>query len=158
MLERQRYPDLRLFPGGPPEPPYDVTGHTLWMLLGVDVQQVDAPFEASLELVTDLHPAATPVPSRPKGAYLVGPESYGVFKMVAELQKANVPTFRAAKPFEAGGRSFLAGTFVIPPTAAAASSSVMRRLPRQPISRRGPNTRARGWAAAGRSATSSTTS
>lgn len=119
MLERQNYPDLRLFPGGPPEPPYDVTGHTLWMLLGVDVMQVDRPFEASLELVKELRPVAQALPARPKGAYLVGPESYGVFKLVAELQKANVPTFRAATPFESGGHAFLAGTFVIPPTAQA---------------------------------------
>jgi len=52
MLSVQNYPDLRLFPGGPPEPPYDVTGHTLWMLTGVTVDSVAKPFEAAELLVT----------------------------------------------------------------------------------------------------------
>ena len=119
MLEKQVYPDLRLFPGGPPEPPYDVTGHTLWMLMGVTVDQVDTPFDAPLTLVKTLLPVPAPTPPRPAGAYLVGPESYGTFVMVTELQKSNVPIVRAAKAFESGGRTFAPGTFIIPPTAAA---------------------------------------
>jgi hypothetical protein len=119
MLEKQVYPDLRLFPGGPPEPPYDVTGHTLWMLMGVAVDQIEQRFDAPLELVKTLAPAAVTVPARPRGAYAIGPESYGVFKVVAELQKANVPTFRASRSFDVNGQSFAPGTFIIPPVPAA---------------------------------------
>jgi hypothetical protein len=122
MLERQQYPDLRLFPGGPPEPPYDVTAHTLWMLMGVTVDEIAQPFDAALERVTAVAPAATTMPAAPaQGAYLVAPGSYGAFRIVTALQAADVPVLRAAEPFDAAGRSFAPGTFVIPPIPAARS-------------------------------------
>ncbi len=47
VLDRQTYPDLREFDGGPPEQPYDAAGWTLPMTMGVRVVTVTKPLTAA---------------------------------------------------------------------------------------------------------------
>jgi hypothetical protein len=121
LLEVQDYPQLLEYPGGPPQRPYDTTAQTLPMLLGFDADLIAESFSARTKLLSSVKPPAVSTPSAPPrtGAYAIGPESYGVFRIVAALQKQNIPTFRAAAQFTDGGRTFPAGTFLVPPTSAA---------------------------------------
>ena len=65
LLERQQYPDQALYPGGPPQRPYDVTAHTLPLLFGVDVKFVEKPVSGPIRKADlapppprELYPAA----------------------------------------------------------------------------------------------------
>lgn len=60
LLEAQHYPDRHLYPGGPPERPYDVTAHTLPLLLGLTAQPIEELPRVSLSGPLPL-PRGTPV-------------------------------------------------------------------------------------------------
>ena len=121
MLERQVYPDLRYYPGGPPIPPYDVTAQTLGLLMGVDVEQIDHPVRADLVRWEEIRPDAPPMPPTPDWAYVVGPGSNAGFLAAARLQRAGVPLYRAAEGFASGGREHAPGAWLVPPSPEAAS-------------------------------------
>ena len=72
---------------------------------------------ADLELLNEIVPPRTPLPSRPGWAYAIGPSSNAGFLAVTQLQAAGVPVFRATDSFGVpGGSRFEAGTWIVPPT------------------------------------------
>jgi len=54
MLEIQHYPDLREYPGGPPIRPYDVTAHTLGLLMDFEAVPVEGPIRVPLSTAVDI--------------------------------------------------------------------------------------------------------
>jgi hypothetical protein len=83
------------------------------MLMGVNVDQIEKPFEAALELVKTVRPAAPPFPAAAgQAVYLMSPQSNGPFMAVPKLQAANIPVYRAA-----GGMPIPPGTWMVPITA-----------------------------------------
>ena len=69
LLGKQVYPDQYRYPGGPPRPPYDLTGWTLPMQMGIEVFPIDTVFEVTSKILsTNVQPIAGSVKS---GAYFV---------------------------------------------------------------------------------------
>ncbi len=116
MLEVQVYPDLRYYPGGPPIPPYDVTGHTLGYLVGVDVEPVSEPLTVATERIENPAPERQPLPARPRWAYVIPAETNAGFLALNRLSAEGLDVFRAGGAFESGGRKFPPGAFLVPPS------------------------------------------
>jgi len=53
MLEIQHYPDLREYPGGPPQRPYDVTAHTFGYLFDFETVAIDGDLGVTLSEAID---------------------------------------------------------------------------------------------------------
>jgi len=126
LLEPQNYPEIRPAPKAPIRRPYDVTAHTLPLLMGVDVVKIDHPFKADLQLVERLPRPRGRVRGTTTSYYLLDPRSNRVFVAINRLLKQGVPVYRLLDDLQRGGRDFIAGTVVVPAAQGQAVKSAVQ--------------------------------
>ena len=126
LLEPQRYPTGRLVEGAPPQRPYDVTAHTLPLMMGVEVAAVTAPFQAPLELLeqADVRPGSVVG----AGAYLALGHTSGDLIALGRLLREGVEMRWATEPFTDRGRSYPAGTLLAPGSTRSRLAGYAREL------------------------------
>lgn len=115
VLERQEYPQLFLYEGGPLDPPYDVTAHTLPLMMNVRVHEASS-LPAGRQPLASL-PERRGGLAEPEGgsasAYLIDPAGTAAYAAAARLGGGGL--LRARASFRAAGRDWPAGTFVVRP-------------------------------------------
>jgi hypothetical protein len=121
LTDIQRYPDMRVSPGGAPQEAYDGTAYTVPLLMHVTVARVADPFEADLELVQSpvMAGRGSIVGGRATTAYAFAHDSAGIQALI-RLAMDHVQVGWARTPFGPAGRRFSAGTIDRPSDGAAA--------------------------------------
>jgi hypothetical protein len=113
LLEKQQYPDMRQYPGGPPVPPYDNAGWTLPLQMGVDCDQINQTFEANLEKLDSIdYPEISP-PIESAAYYLLDSRLNGSYSAVFALMKEKAEIYRTKDSIEVDGFKAAAGSFLI---------------------------------------------
>jgi len=113
LLERQSYPDRRLYPGGPPEAPYDAAGWSLPLQMGVEARQVRTPFEASLRLEagTIRPPAGRVAGAGP--AFLLSNATNAANLAIHRVLASGGEVAFLSEPLSAGGRRWPVGSVLL---------------------------------------------
>ncbi|MFH1834117.1 MAG: peptidase M14, partial [bacterium] len=99
--------------GGPPEPPYDLTGYELSLQMDVKADRVAEPFPLPGPAVEEVPSAAGGVRGEGSWGWALSPASNDASRAVNELLGGDERMFRAAGTFEAAGRSWPSGTWVV---------------------------------------------
>jgi hypothetical protein len=112
LLERQRYPDRREYPDGPPIPPYDVAGWTLQLQMGVTVRRVDKPVAVPSVRVEDVEvPAGARHGTGP--LWVLRNRSVAESRTVAEALRSGAQVWVTSEPMVTGGTTHPAGSVVL---------------------------------------------
>ncbi len=114
LMDKQVYPDMRQYPGGPPDPPYDMTGWTLPIQMDVAVDRINEPFRArGLETVDMASPAPGTVKGNGGYGWVLSHASNASAIAVNRLLKAGESVAWAGGAFQADGQQFAVGDIVV---------------------------------------------
>lgn len=117
LLEVQDYPDIRASKQETFVRPYDVTGWTVPMQMGVGCEEIDEPFFADLELLDEFPYPRTVFPDESGWGYFLVPESNASYVSVNILLKDGFTVYRADDAVAARGESSVTipeGAFLVP--------------------------------------------
>jgi hypothetical protein len=124
LLEPQEHPHAEQYPGGPPQAPYGgLSGWTLPIQMGVRSDRIEQPFTVQAAPVTEAPPPPGRVTGTGRHGYLLTPRRNESADVLNGLLLAGETMHVAGAPFQAAGRRWDAGTFVI-----AAGSGTQARL------------------------------
>ncbi len=115
LMEIQHYPDIRLYPGGPPLTPYDLTAWTLPLMMGVEVCEATAPLTGKLK--EEDHPTwELPPIKEDASAYLVARRWTNSYRLINGLLKGGKTVGILTEDLTVASETFPKGTFIIPVT------------------------------------------
>jgi hypothetical protein len=114
LLTPQRYPGPRSPVAGSREAPYDITGWTLSLQMGVKVDKVPTPVAGPRELVlTTERPRGTLASTERIAAFAIDPRANASFIVVNRLLGAGTAVSRSVAPIDDGDRHLPAGAFLV---------------------------------------------
>jgi hypothetical protein len=123
MLEPQDHPNDFQYSGGPPRPPYDITGYTLAYQMGVQFDRIldgfSGPFVKidGLAKITAGHVVRAPSTA----GYLLTHQADDAFTATTRLLKAGEDVYWLGKDFVAGSKTYPAGTIYLPAKSSTAA-------------------------------------
>nr|WP_303706001.1 M14 metallopeptidase family protein [Brevundimonas naejangsanensis] len=115
MFEPQDHPHDLQYPGGPPKLPYDATGYTLAMQMGVQFDRILDGFEAPTERVADvMAPPPGKIEGNGRAGWLIDHAPINGYVLTNRLLAAGVPVFWQEGETRAGRQTLAPGALWIP--------------------------------------------
>jgi hypothetical protein len=113
LLEKQKYPDLREYPGGPPVYPYDNAGWTLPLQMGVACDQIEKPFAADLEKIETTPAPAVASPGESPAWLVFDSRANASFAAAFALLKEKAEIYRSKDKVAGDGFEAAPGSFIV---------------------------------------------